>query len=526
MSGIIKNTLRSYIANQFLNIFTGQPTKYWIGGESVSTGDVRKYANNKYIATSTGTTGTTPPTHLSGSASDDSVTWMYVETRFDTDYYDNNLYVVIGRINPWNDDTNPDIPTNSDKSDLTIIKEAVFFKRIQAGNVRLAIKKNLWASGTVYSQYDENVENFNYPNPFYCTTQNLDVYKCISNNNGSASTSEPSGQSIGLTTTSDGYVWKYMASVNSADASGFSTNVYIPVSRKLTNDGSAQWAVQQNAKIGAISNVNVVNGGSDYLTEPQVIVIPSAGETITNPMTATATLNTGVIDNITITDTGSGYIQKPFIAIQYDTTDVENHQPTITINVDGSGGITNVDVTNAGQYFHPIANVTINTTNGAGAVLTPILDSNNILTGFDIDTAGAGYADGETITIDDGQGNIYAHDTVFDVIQQPKDGHGANVLSELNAKYIIIRTRLETDENGFFPTNLEFRRFSIVLDPIVRNGNSATAIRYYGEASPSYGTAPENDIASGTGTVIFTDNFEPVQRGTNQNEDIKTIIQI
>ena len=243
-------------------------------------------------------------------------------------------------------------------------------------------------------------------------------------------------------------------------------------------------------------------------------------------MTATVTLNGNVIDNINITDTGSGYIQKPFIAIQYDTADVENHQPTITINVDGAGGITNVNISNAGQYFHPIANVTINTTNGAGAVLTPVLDSNNILTGFVIDTAGAGYADGETITLDDGEGNIYAHDTVFDVIQQPKDGHGSNALSELNAKYIIIRTRLETDENGFLSTNLEFRRFSIILDPIVRNGNSATALRYYGEASPNYGTSPENDIASGTGTVLFTDNFTPVQRGLNQNEDIKTVIQI
>ena len=53
---------------------------------------------------------------------------------------------------------------------------------------------NLWASTTL----------------FYVLSSTNNVYKCMSNNGGVASTVEPSGTSNAEYSTGDGYWWKYM----------------------------------------------------------------------------------------------------------------------------------------------------------------------------------------------------------------------------------------------------------------------------------------------------------------------------
>jgi hypothetical protein len=50
----------------------------WEEGLAVSTGDYMVY-DQHYVATSSGTTGSTPPTHLSGTVSDGGVDWAFVD---------------------------------------------------------------------------------------------------------------------------------------------------------------------------------------------------------------------------------------------------------------------------------------------------------------------------------------------------------------------------------------------------------------------------------------------------------------
>lgn len=52
--------------------------KAWVESSAVNVGDIRYNGNNVYKADIEGTTGSTAPTHTSGSASDGSVTWTYM----------------------------------------------------------------------------------------------------------------------------------------------------------------------------------------------------------------------------------------------------------------------------------------------------------------------------------------------------------------------------------------------------------------------------------------------------------------
>lgn len=50
----------------------------WASGQSITSGERRRYGANAYLATTSGTTGATAPTHTSGSVSDGGVTWSYL----------------------------------------------------------------------------------------------------------------------------------------------------------------------------------------------------------------------------------------------------------------------------------------------------------------------------------------------------------------------------------------------------------------------------------------------------------------
>ena len=70
----------------------------WAQGQSITSGDYRFYNGNYYAASTTGTTGATPPTHTSGSASDGTVTWAYYSGTYETFLNDNDIPVLPQRI--------------------------------------------------------------------------------------------------------------------------------------------------------------------------------------------------------------------------------------------------------------------------------------------------------------------------------------------------------------------------------------------------------------------------------------------
>jgi len=65
---------------------------------------------------------------------------------------------------------------------------------------------------------------------------------------------------------------------------------------------------------GVLSSISIVSGGVGFLTAPQVLIIPKAGDPGTGAH-ITVTLTGGVITGYTIVNAGSGYVEVPDVYI-------------------------------------------------------------------------------------------------------------------------------------------------------------------------------------------------------------------
>ena len=92
---------------------------------------------------------------------------------------------------------------------------------------------------------------------FYVMTDDFNVYKCLDNNNNAPSTVKPTGTSVSVIETSDGYVWKYLYNVPINLRNKFVDDNYIPVTSALTN---------QFYSNGTVDSIIINNKGSGYTT--------------------------------------------------------------------------------------------------------------------------------------------------------------------------------------------------------------------------------------------------------------------
>lgn len=168
-----------------------------------------------------------------------------------------SYYMFVGRPNPWNEDAAPPAANASvEQTELSVYRDIVYGKLISNNDVSYMIRNIPWTNNTIYSQYsqyDGNLIN----KDFYVITDTGEVYKCIYNNANAASTVKPSlNTPSGQFQTSDGYIWKYMYSIDPAANTKFSTNSYVPI--------VADANVELNAIPGTIDYITLTNPGTGY----------------------------------------------------------------------------------------------------------------------------------------------------------------------------------------------------------------------------------------------------------------------
>lgn len=207
----------------------------------------------------------------------------------------NIAYVFIGKSTPWTAENSPPVPNNWVQTTFDAYDDMLFLKRIIPNDVHLVIRRNNWKRATIYETYTHNDELFDPARgvkPFYVVTDELNVYKCISNGFGKPSINKPTGRSRSIFSSGDGYLWKFMYSITS-DLLKFVTPDFIPVPEVGTSFVGDY----------GIEHIKITNGGSGYIGNTISLSIVGNG----NNCQAYGKIEGGVIKEVVITNRGRGY---------------------------------------------------------------------------------------------------------------------------------------------------------------------------------------------------------------------------
>lgn len=428
MAATFSTHIRGYSANAFVDSLRIADISAWTTATYYTVGTIVYYSNKKYIAASEGTSGATPPTHSLGSVSDGTVSWIYMEPLNTDSNYKNNIYLYYAKKTEWTDEPTPDTPDVTALAEYNLHKNIIAIKKITAENAKLATRRYNWTSGIIYTPYDsakDPLKLLDYPTPFYVMNSNFEIYKCLDNNNNSASTSEPTGSSLSNINTADGYVWFYMGTLTGSNTLLMSAD-YIPVESKTYNDGSDQWLVQQNAKARSISSFKIMGSNSTFSGSMTTTVYGDGSSA-----TATAVKNgSNILTQVIPTNPGTNYTKDNTYSITKDSS-ATGSGATATARIDYNS-ILNYTVTNQGSGYTTASATITPVTTGSGATATPIIGTGGNagkIVGLTITNPGKDYAGGAICTI-------------------TGDGSNAEITLTINTSGIVGAITMDVGANG------------------------------------------------------------------------------
>jgi hypothetical protein len=379
-------------------------------------------------------------------------------------------YFYIAKSFAWNDEVDPPTPTDTyQETYYNQWRDIMSVKRIQPSDVSHVVKRYDWVSGTVYDEWDDQenlqlyishtIQEHNY----YVLTNENNVYKVIYNNNYGKSTVKPTGTGTSITSTSDGYRWKYMYTISAGEALKFLTPDWMPVKTLQSQDSSAQWTVQDNAANGAIHTILVSNSGSNYLCNSNTFL------TVTNAtsfvLKDSATNLDGAYAGSALfirAGTGSGQIRT--------ITNYKGASRVLTVN----NAFTTIPDTTSEYYISPRVivrgdsgrsvgtRVSAYVSNCAGGYINKITVIQN---GVDYSQANVSF----------GSNPLYGSGASAYAIIPPVGGHGSDPVDELRGYNIMINVNLIGSEANTFASNNDFRIIGLMRDPLLADGRTANA---------------------------------------------------
>ena len=217
-----------------------------------------------------------------------------------------------GRTNNEGTDTAPLTPGDNRNAQSFPFDDLLAAKRIAASDVTFAVPRRNWVTGTTYDIYrhdygdritgttttltsNSGVSNLFDANFFVLTTAR-NVYKCLDNDNNTASTVEPTGTSTTVLSTADGYKWKYMYTLSASQQANFLSTDFMAVETNST--------VSSAAVDGAIDVVKIKTAGSGGTNGTHTgIAIRGDGSN----GQVSVTVAGGVVTAVTVTNAGTGY---------------------------------------------------------------------------------------------------------------------------------------------------------------------------------------------------------------------------
>ena len=455
-------------------------------------------------------------------------------------------YLFIGRAHAWasdadvqgntiaeGTDASPPTPNDDISSEFYNWDDMLGAKIIASTDVSYCIPRRNWTTGTTYDHYEHNISSSNTANSgatnlfdstFVVMNSDYAVYKCIENDSNTASTVEPTSTSNSIVTTGDGYKWKYMYSLTSAETLNFMSTDFIHVSTDST--------VTAAAVDGALDTIEVVAGGSSYSlsTGSTITAIPIRGDGSSG--VCSVTISAGAIASAAVTTAGTGYTYAYITNADIITgTNAGGAGSGANLNVfiPPKGGHGKNAITELGGFY-----VMINKS------LTGAEGTSDIGVGNDFRRIGLirdPYNYGTT-TVASATTRRQIHAAVFssvsgtytadEEINQASTGAVGKVIEYDSTNKILYwyQTRFPdvgTDSDGnltaFSGANaITGQSSSAVATPNTSDSTTTNAVVF----ASGYST-PE--LAFDSGDIIYVEERSPITRASDQTENIKLIIE-
>ena len=365
-------------------------------------------------------------------------------------------------------DLAPPVPQDTVISSIQIYNDMIFGKRIKDDEVANMIKRYEWVENNVYDMYRDSDGELS-TKQFYVVTNEsitqtgeLNVYKCLFNNNGAKSTQQPFGKANTLIEfLQDGYIWKYMFTVDTFNIRKFATTEYIPV--------TPNEAVANSAVAGSIEIITVDNGGSGYNNYtvgkfPDTAAI-AVGTDLKFGLDGGASSASTFYKNCLISITTGAATGESRLITDYTIT---NGQKVITID----RAFTKTPRENDEYEIYPNVFIyDVSGTSTVNCVARAITNAaiGNAISRVEVLDPGAGYRLATAKIITTNTVSITGNAVVTPVISPP-GGHGSNINNELFGRYVGISSSFIGNNVPLSPDN-DYRTVGLLKNPLFANVN-------------------------------------------------------
>lgn len=532
----ISTKFKAYVVQGIISDLSTQNPPAWQATTNYNVGDQVTNFGNTYVNSKAGQSGSLGPTSI-GSNIDSGVTWIYVSPSKPNTGVNYNLYVALSGITNWSGSPpgeTPDIEATSQQ----VKNESFALLRLSSSNARLGLQRNDWVTGTIYLQYDGLGELPQSGNGYYVTDASGNIFKCIDNDNGAASTVQPTIKTNDYAVYGDGYVWKFMGSVG-ADNTTFgiapgSLPGFVPVTTAPTSGANPdQFNVQTHATIGAISTYATSTIVS-HLTSPNTITAPLTSPDLTiasfdklgnviTPALASGAAVTWTGNNLTrayATAAGSDYGVNTYLIASPATSGVNIMYQATTLT---SGGVTTVATVDPTLAFVNKAEIFV-LGDGTGASVTGAYDGSNHLT-LTVAAAGTGYTWAVVVIVPypTGYSSVKVVWTVK-AIMSPVQGHGSNLALELAANALLMSYDVSNTLSGYILPDFRYHQIALLSDVSPVSGSTDNALAFVGPANSNYSSGSLDKYNPSSGDLLYLDNITEIHHTTDAEERLKIAI--
>jgi hypothetical protein len=339
-------------------------------------------------------------------------------------------------------------------------------KLIGAEDVAMLIRNIPYESNKVFDMYDDLLDLFDLD--YYAivnASSFYHVYKVLDNNQGSNSIVQPnfadiSGANTNFYQTSDGYVWKYMYSIDNNSVVKFGTSNNFPV--------VANTSVKSGAVAGAIDVILIETAGVKY--NNYVLGTFSGADIQVNG----DALVFQIANNNTVAV--NGFYQSCLLYIsagtgvgQYKTvTDYFSNTDGNFIRVDSAFAIA---PQNGSQYqIYPQVQIVGSGSETINAVARALINATSSNSVYKIEMLLRG-ADYQLATAEVLANNVVGvtQNAALRVIYGPYGGHGYHQAPELSCGKVAISVQLSNSESNTILTTNKYQQFGIIQNPRFAN---------------------------------------------------------